>query len=372
VSIARSAEAKLLLLVLLVFPVSALVLAQEQQAQQTQQPTPAQPAPAGQEQQQQAQESEPPPDVIYTPEEYAVYDKAVKEPDPATREDAIIAFIKANPKSSLVNYGISSYLELMQQYMSEGNMQKLVVAGEKMLALRPDEMPIVYRTGVGYFQTQQHQKAVGPLEKAYQKEPDPKIAFMLAVSHSALGNDDKVVKYGEIACASFEPKDCYQILTQLTRVALDGKLWAKAAEHAKKTMAALDQVAKPAAISQAEWDDYVAREKAIAYSAMGRHAYEGNNLQAALANYQSALKTYRKLPGLNAEAFYHIGMVHVKMQNAEAAMKSFACGQAQKGAPHQKPCRDQLEYLYRYGHGDTLAGLDEYLEQTLSTCGKSS
>jgi len=128
VSIARSAEAKLLLLVLLVFPVSALVLAQEQQAQQTQQPTPAQPAPAGQEQQQQAQESEPPPDVIYTPEEYAVYDKAVKEPDPATREDAIIAFIKANPKSSLVNYGISSYLELMQQYMSEGNMQKLVVA----------------------------------------------------------------------------------------------------------------------------------------------------------------------------------------------------------------------------------------------------
>lgn len=368
-SIARTAEAKLLLLVLLVFPVSALALAQEQQAQQTQpQSTPAQPA-AGQEQAEQEQAQ---PDIIYTPEEYAAYDKAVKEPDLATREDAIIAFIKANPKSSLVNYAVSSYLELMQQYMNEGNSQKLVEAGEKMLALRPDEMPIVYRTGVGYFQTQQHQKAVGPLEKAYEREPDPKIAFMLAISFSTLQNDEKVLQYGEIACASFEPKDCYQIMTQLTRIALDKKQWAKGAGYAKKTLGALDLVAKPAAISQEDWDDYLAREKGIAYAALGRNEFERDNMQGVLTHYQAALKTYRKLPALNAEAFYHIGLAHIKMRNAEAAMKSFACGQAQKGAPHQKPCRDQLEYLYRYGHGDTLAGLDEYLENTLPTCGKTS
>ena len=91
----------------------------------------------------------------------------------------------------------------MQQYMNEGNNQKLVVAGEKMLALMPDEMPVVYRTGIGYFQTQQHQKAVERLEKAYQKQPEPAIAFRLAVSYSALQNDAKLLQYGEIACAKF-------------------------------------------------------------------------------------------------------------------------------------------------------------------------
>ncbi len=369
-SIARSAKAKLLLLVLLAFPVSVLVLAQEQQAQQTQQPTPAQPAPAqpapsGQEQGQQEQPQE---EVVYTPEEYAAYDKAVKETDLAAREEGIIAYIKTYPKSSLVTYAISSYLELMQQYLNEGNMQKLVAAGEKMLALRPDEMPVVYRTGIGYFQTQQHQKAVGALERAYQKEPDPKIAFMLAVSYSALQNDEKVVQYGELACGSFEPKDCYQILTQLTRIYLEKKQWAKAADYAKKTLSAFEQVAKPPAISQAEWDDYVAREKAIAYSALGRQAFERNNLAATLTNYQSALKTYRKLPGLNAEAYYHIGLAHWKSGDPaklEPAMKSFARGAVLNGAPHQKACREQLEYLYKSQHNGSLAGIEEFIEEAL-------
>ena len=72
------------------------------------------------------------------------------------------------------------------------------------------------------------------------------------------------------------------------------------------------------------------------YSALGRHAFEKNNMAGTISNYQSALKVYQKLPALNAEAYYHIGFAHMKQQNAESAMKSFACGQAFRKEPLQE------------------------------------
>ena len=58
----------------------------------------------------------------YTTEEYAAYETAINA-DLATREDKIMEFITTNPRSTLVEYAISSYLQLMQEYQSQGQSQ---------------------------------------------------------------------------------------------------------------------------------------------------------------------------------------------------------------------------------------------------------
>jgi tetratricopeptide (TPR) repeat protein len=305
-------------------------------------------------------------DVVYTADEYAAYQKAVEEPDPAKREDAIVAFIKANPKSSLIQYAVGGYLQLLQEYSSAGEMAKLAGAGEKLLSVRPEDVSVMYQTGVAFFKSQQFAKAGYYLEKVYEKQPEPSIAFMLAVTYGSPGaaDDEKVVKYGEIACSQFPPQDCYVILTQLTRVASEKKQWAKAADMAKKTLIAFESVQKPEGVPDTEWKDYLSREKAVAFAAQGRQAFENGDWKATLDLYGKALELYDKLPGLNAEAYYHIGFAYWNLRDLKPAMKAFALGSIQKGALHAKPSLEQLERLYRSQHNDSTAGMDEYIAET--------
>lgn len=365
-TIVRSLIKHCFLLFLLV-ALPAAVRGQSQPSDQgQQQPAPGQQQQPQGEQQGQSQEG----DVRYTAEEYAAYQKATEEPDPVKREDAILDFVKNNPKSSLVEYALTSYKQLLVEYQKSNNYQRMAAAGEKLLAIRPNDVQSMYLAGTGFFYTQQYPKAAQYLEKVYGSQPEPAIAFMLAVIYgTAPTNDDvKLLKYGEVACAKFEPKDCHQILPNLTRIYLEKKEWAKAADNAKKTTQAFEVVQKPPTVDQAVWDDYITREKAIAYSALGRQAFESGNMAATLSNYKQALKTYKKNSGLNAEAYYHIGYALWKSQPQgveDGAMVAFAKGANEKGAPHQKPNQSQLEFLYKQLHNNSLAGLDEFVEEAL-------
>lgn len=364
-TIVRSLIKNCFLLFLLVALPAAVLGQSETSDQSQQQPASGQQQPEGE--QAQSQEG----DVRYTAEEYAAYQKATEEPDPAKREDTILDFVKNNPKSSLVQYALSAYKQLLIDYQKTNNYQRMAAAGEKLLAIRPDDIQTKYLTGMGLFYTQQYQKAAPYLEEVHAKQPEPALAFMLGVIFGTqpTNDDAKLLKYGEIACEKFEPKDCHQILPNLTRIYLEKKQWAKAADTAKKTLQAFEAVQKPAGVEQAVWDDYVAREKAIAYSALGRQAFEAGTMTAALSNYKQALKTYKKNVGLNAEAYYHIGLALWKSQPPEqiedGAMVAFAKGANEKGAPHQKPNQDQLEFLYKKLHNGSLAGLDEFVEEAL-------
>lgn len=363
------------LMFLLAALVALPVLAQEQQpaspqpAQQSA-PQPSAQQPAQQPSGQQAESGDQ--DVRYTPEEYAAYQKATEEPDPAKKEDAILDFVKNNPKSSLVEYALSSYLQVLQDYQKQGDNARLAGAGDKLLAIRPDDARVMYMTGVAYFQSgpQQYQKAVELLEKVYAKQAEPQIAYMLAIAYGnppGLSNDDKLIYYGEIASAKFPPNESYQILTQLMHAYNTKGNWAKASDYAKKTLAAFDAgIQKPQGIEQPAWDEYVSREKAIAYASIGRQSYERGNMQATIQNYKQALATYQKLPGLNAEAYYHIGLARWKSNDPnqiEPAMTAFAKGTLEKGAPHVKPCRQALEQLYKSQHNGSLAGIDEFIDE---------
>ncbi|MBI4444413.1 MAG: hypothetical protein HY645_00775 [Acidobacteria bacterium] len=301
-------------------------------------------------------------DVEYTPEEYDAYEAATSETDPLKKEDAIIAFLKASPQSGLVQYAVGSYLQNMQQYQAQGKLQEVARAGEKLLALYPTDLNALNMTTFAYYQTRQFDKAVKYGEAVYEKNPSGALAFVLANSYGVLKNDDKVLLYGEKACAELAPKDCYPIMAELTRMYASREQWDKAGDFAKKTIDTFESLQKPPETPDAEWQDYVSKQKAISYAILGRQEAEKERWSAAIGNYEMVLKTYAN-PALHAEAYYFIGRGQWKQERLDPAMEAFARGSLQPSAPYAKPCRQYLETLYKSTHNDSLAGLDEFIQR---------
>ena len=297
----------------------------------------------------------------YTTQEYAAYETAINA-DPASREGAIIEFIETNPRSTLVEYAIGSYLQLMQEYQNQGQSRKVFDAGEKLLALKPDELNTLYMTAISAYQLQQFNTATTYGEKVYLEKPNAGLAFVLASSYGQLKNEDKQLEYGNKACSELVPKDCYQILSALAKIYAGRKEWSKASEYAERATEGLDAAERPPQSPEAEWNDYLNTERATAYTIVGREAAERNSWSSAISSYAKVLKL-SKDPALKGEAYYYTGMGQWDQKQMDSAMQAFANGSVQRDAPHAKHCRQYLETLYKSSHNGSLAGLEEFVER---------
>jgi tetratricopeptide (TPR) repeat protein len=300
--------------------------------------------------------------VKYTPKEYEAFTKAIQEPDLGKRANGIVSCMKEYPKSELTEYAVSNYLQVMQQYRSKGQPRQVASAGEKLLTLQPGNLHALFWTAEAFFQTREFAKAARYGEKAYAAKNDSGLAFVLASSYLELKDDRRLLLYGEKACAKLAPKDCYQILGELTRILAANEQWSKAASYAKKSIEGFEAAKKPAQTPQKEWNDYVNRQKAVAYAVLGRHAAENRKWRTARSNYQKALGESSN-PGLKGEAYYYIGLGHWRGNRIDPAMEAFAKGAVQRGAPHARHCRRSLEKLYKSTHNDSLAGIDEFIQR---------
>jgi tetratricopeptide (TPR) repeat protein len=296
----------------------------------------------------------------YTAEEYAVYQKAINEPDPVKKEEAIVAMIRADPESALVIYAVGSYIELMLEFQKKGQAREVVQAGERLLAVQPEDLNALNMTAVSAYQLGQFDKTVKYGEKVYAQNPSAGLAFILANSYLQLKNEGKFLDYGEKASAELAPKDCYQILAELTRVYAGKQQWNKGSQTAEKAIKGLDVAQKPTQTSEKDWKDYVNRQKGIAYAVVGRRSAERKSWHSAISNYQKALSFY-STPNLRAEAFYYTGLGQWRQTRIEEAMESFARSSVIGGAPHAKPSRKHLETLYKSTHNDSLAGINEFV-----------
>lgn len=296
----------------------------------------------------------------YTIEEYNEYQKAIEE-----GADAIIAFIKAHPESSLKEYAVGAYLQRLQGYIEQGQHEKVVAEGEKFLQeVDPERFEVFYMVAWSAFYSQQFAKAAEYGEKAYQIKPDaPQLEPILARSYLSTGKTEEAVAFAEKFCTNLEPKECYDLLPVMTRHYAAQKDWEKAAAYARKTIQALDSVETPQGVSDTEWRKFVNEEKAAACAVLGRLAFERKQWSSAEKNYATALKLNPGNKMLAAESHYYIGMARWSMEQIDPAMVAFARCTVLEGTPHSEPCRKQLETLYRATHNGSLAGLDEFLER---------
>lgn len=307
----------------------------------------------------------------YTIEEYNAYQKAVED-----GEDAMIAFMQEHPESSLNEYVVGAYIQRLNDYSGKSEWQKAFEEGKKFLqkvdtkivpADSENRRLILAMTTWAAYNSKQYAEAANFGSKLYAEKPDtPDLVMILARSYQNAGDIDNAVKFGEIYCANVKPEECRDLLPTLMRYYAEKKSWKTADKYAKLTLQALSGASKPASVDQSEWDKYTSEEKSVAYTIIGRSAFENENWSACEKNYSSAFKLAPNNRDRKAEAHYYIGMSQWNRKEIDPAMEEFARCVVQGNTPYRDTCQKQLEKLYRGTHNGSLAGLDELMERVRS------
>lgn len=303
----------------------------------------------------------------YTIEEYNAYQKAVDD-----GEDAMIGFLQEHPDSSLNEYVVGAYLQKLNGYSEKAQWDKAYQEGKKFLdqvgtKTVPEDNQnrslILAMTTWAAYNSRHYAEAAQYGEKVYATKPDtPNLVMILARSYLNAGDLANAVKYGEKYCATVEPEKCFDILPTLMRYYADQKNWNTAGKYARLTVDALSKAPKPASVEASEWQKYTNEQKSVAYTIMGRNAFESKNWTASEKSYSTALNLAPN-NDLRAEAHYYIGMSRWNQKQIDPAMDAFARGVVQGNTPYRETCQKQLEKLYRATHNGSLAGLDELLER---------
>ncbi|UCF37313.1 MAG: hypothetical protein JSU96_00070 [Acidobacteriota bacterium] len=305
------------------------------------------------------EEGEPAPK--YTTGEYNDYQKAV-EGGPGT----LLTFIKENPDSYLTKeYGIRHYLGLIEEAYKSGQHDETLSRAENFLAdIDASNFAAQYYAALSAYLTRNWPKAAKYGQAVYDARPETEgFLSILARAYHSAGDLDHAVPMIESYCGTVEPKDCYDLLPTITAHYAGKKQWAKASEYAQKTIEALDGVPKPAEAADDVWKNYVEDEKSKCYTVLGKQAFESKKWASVEKNHRSSLQLNAKDKVRRAESYYYIGMSLWNREMIDPAMESFARGSKISGTPHAKPCREQLERLYKGTHNGSLAGLEEFLDR---------
>lgn len=297
----------------------------------------------------------------YDEEQYNQYLNAINTEDPVAREDAILAFAKANPKISLVTYAINNYVQAMDEDRKKGLTDRVFEAGVKLLNFQPENVSAQYFTAEAAYALMKYQEAVTYGEKVYASNPTPGFAYLLALSYQQLGNEAKFIEYGAKVAADTAVKDYtpghFQIMTSLRAIYTREKKWDEASKYAHKVLSGFESAKIPDG-----WDEYMRREKGVSYAVLGQAANAKDDWSSVLSNYGKALSLASNKE-LIAESHYYIGVANWKSNNITPAMEGLAKCAVLPGTPYTDLCEKYLETLYRSTHNDSLAGLDEFKQR---------
>lgn len=298
-------------------------------------------------------------DVSYTMEEYAAFQQAVEE-----GEGSMIQFIQENPESTLNQYVVGAYLQKMQEYQQQGDHAKVVQAGKEFLSKVDGAQPGVQQlTTWSAFQIGEFQTAAELGEKLYESNPDISgLEFILARSFQSLQEKQKFLTYAEKACAKLEPKDCLDMLPEMVAHYAGERQWNRASSYAQQMLKAVETAERSPQASEAEWNQWTAEQRAVAFTVIGRDAFESKNWRATEQNFERVLSVSQDRTR-RAESFYYIGMSRWNLERIDPAMEAFAKGSVLSQTPHAEINRRHLERLYRSTHNDSLAGLDEFISR---------
>ena len=292
----------------------------------------------------------------YTREEYNEYQKAVTD-----GTDAILAFVKTHPESTLNQYATGAYLKAMQEDLNAGKNEEVLAAGEKyMQELEADRYEVLLLSTYAAYNAKQYEKATLYGCKTYAVKADSALAMILAESYLGLDDVKSMVPWTDKACFEGSAGTFSSMFSYISGFYANEKDWENSAAYAKKVIGTLEGKAKPAQLTQGKINEMLSD----AYSFVGRSAAEGKKWGAVKANYDTSVKYAPQNNSRKAEAIFWTGMAIWNQGQMQEAMDTFAkgCSSQFKDTPYSELCRKEVERLYKSTHNGSLAGFEEYLE----------
>ena len=306
-------------------------------------------------------------EIDYTPAQYEAYSKCANLVDPEAKQHCVLAFIEEYPELSLVEYAIAEYGRALQEQIQKGQHEQVVTAGEAMLKYRPDEINLITQLCYSAFNSGQYAKAAEYGERAYAGNPAAGFIQILTEAYQKTGDKQKYDEWRLKAIEELEPRQSFQFVEEIRTSSAQAENWRQAARFARKTLEFLSKMDRSPNASEAEWNSWVRKQRAISYLLLGRDSYEGQDWASAVVNYQRVIRNSRDR-NLKGEAHYYIGMSNWKENRLQPAMEAFACGAAQNGSPHAGACDGYLIRLYKSTHNDSTAGIAEFKARVSGGC----
>lgn len=298
--------------------------------------------------------------------EYTAYQDAIKKTG-QEKVEALLKFYRDFPKSSLLPYIKGEYLQILQAAYNEGKAAETVTLGERFMQVQPGEIAPVYFSADLLFRQGNYADALPWAERLYKEAEKAdfkkRATFMAAFASLQTGKTAKLQKYGPEAVDQFAAKDTYLISTELMRQAVSSNNLRQAAQYANK---ALEGYGAAESSASAEMREYIGDNRVAATMVLGEAAYVQGQWNRAIQQFQRVLQLTSEKEK-TGQAYYKIGMSHWKAGKVDPeAMRAFARGYKLGSGQFSQQCYKHLEDLYKIRHNDSTAGLDEFIQESLT------
>lgn len=303
-------------------------------------------------------------DYMYNKDRAVIDDIKAKETDPQRRADALVAWVKNNPRATrAIAYAAFAYSEVVSGVLKGGDSQKALTMIQTFQAAAPADASLVSLQISAYYQAKNFAKAAEIGEKLYGEKPTIEMATELYAIYANTNNLDKIVQYGEKLVADMSIDKSYSVAVQLANIYLQRKNADKALSLFSKLMDAYaDKV--PAGYKEADWN----AERVLAFSVMAADSYTKKDFPKAIDLYTKVITFAPKTDEAACTAWYYIGMAKWQGKDQKGAMEPFANAYVCGKSLSQK-AKDNLDNLWKAAHNNSLDGEDAVTAKAKSDLG---
>jgi tetratricopeptide (TPR) repeat protein len=275
----------------------------------------------------------------YTEEQYKVFQDIQAQKDDAQKVDAIVKFLRENPKNGLRPSMIAEYQKTIVDLEKEKKWSQIISLGDKFLEAVPNDSFTINALTAAYSETGNMKGFAAFGEKAYAAKPSPDLAMAIAKAYQQLGNEAKAMQWKEKVLAA-DP-DNIEILMEAMKKYAAAQNVAQASKYAKQCLATLPKAKKPEGMNDQTWKSTMDNAYAVAYGVIGQEAFSKNQFGLAITNLESAVKYYKRNDG----AYYALGMSYWQSRKMDAAMLNFAKAYVIRGG-YANSAKSQLDKIF--------------------------
>ncbi len=270
----------------------------------------------------------------------------------ANRAANLEAFMKKlHPKSKALEYMEGFFNQIRKAHLDAGQTAQADAVGKQMARLFPDSKALQGQEFQQAWAAKNYAKVIELGEPMYAGSKDPNIAFMLAQSYQATGNDAKTVTYGTTVVNHFGAQKAAFFAAWLAD-------YYQKQGNPQKALTFYDKIVKDNPNSPPEgWTrDYWQNVCATPFAMRGDEAYKAQKWKDAIGQYEGLLNYQPR----NDAAYYRMGMSYWQLKEMENAMDAFAKATVLDGQTSGK-AREYLTQIYSARNGGKTDGLDEFL-----------
>jgi tetratricopeptide (TPR) repeat protein len=318
--------------------------------------------------------------------DYQRYEEIKAVTDPQKKIDLLTALLKERPISRVLYYAATEYMASANK-IAGADTDKLASMAETLSKLVPTDQQIaaeakdipvgldefknehlfptrtlIQQQIIGvYYKKQNYAKAAEYAERAYTANQDADMAQMLYDIYSKLGNEAKMLDYGNkvIEKATMRQPQGYGMALQLANYYVQKQNAVAAVQLFTKLMDVYGNSVPPT-FKEANWNE----TRIFAYTLMAKDAYSKDNYAKAEKMFQTVLSFNAMLD----EPYYYLGMCKWKGKDQPSAIVYFArCTVLNKS--YAAKANKYLGDLYKATYPDKPEGLKDVTAQAKKDLG---